>query len=1123
MKKTLCLILALCLVLGLLPAASAAQALPAAGETVGGFTVTQVGHERLIDSPTVLFTHNKTGGQVLYYASGDTDRAFDITFKTPALDNAGLPHVFEHICISGSQKYPHANLFFPVANQTYSTFVNAMTSNNMTTYPLASLSEDQLYLMTDYYLSGVFQPLLYTEPRLVQREAWRYELTEAEAPLRLSGTVYNEMKGALTIETMAHYNLLDALFPGSLVSNISGGDPEHIPELTQASLLAFHQEYYHPSNALVVLYGDLDYAHFLSLIDSYYSQFERRSIDVPTGEIAPLTQPVSKTYAFPVEAGSSSQGNGIVSYGFVPQLTEEHDSFGMMLLAGILQHSSSPLMQAFQKTFPGATLQVGFNANYPQPFLLFSAYGLGETDREPFRILVDAALAKIVADGLNAETVEAILAAEQFSQLTIPEQSSLGVNLAVQQGSVWATSGSLSYFNDYFDAMEYMKEQLPNHYFEQLIQYRLLPTSHRASVATVPTPGLAEQKAQQLADRLAAQKAAMGEQELQAILAQTVDIPAWGLEEPPREMIRSLQAVTVDSLPEEIKQYTVTDRQVAGIKTLTANANVGDIGMTVLLADSSGIAQEDLHHYQLYADLIGALGTSSHAESSVSTKMTRYLYGFSASASLYETGDSFHPALVASWMGLPDEMEQAMELANELLFHTSLDNAAGISGIVSRLKLQQRNSLNSMPYVVQASRLLAADHPIYAYSSYLRGLEYYNFLEGVERQLAEDPQALLDRLSAVQSQLANRSGIIALYAGNTESIARFESSLPTLLRGLEQREIVAADYSGLPLPQGNEAIAIDATVQFNMLGASLEQLGITYNGKLLTLLNLLNDAYLTPQIRHGLGAYGVLTIYDEHGLLLSTYRDPAVAESYAVMEQIGDYLRGSSLTQEDVERYIISTYSSYAMPTGELSGASTAMINHLQNRGPERRITLLQQIKSLTVEDLKTLADAFDRLAASGRRSTAGGAAVIEQNRSLFDHVLSLGIAQGGDQAMTRAELASVLMGGVDNAFALCIEAGLIRGDGEGNYREQDPVTRQELAAIFHRLLQEPAAEQPAELADLDSAADWAVEALQYLASIGVLQADEQGRIHPTAPVTAAEANTMVLALMTHLMANAAA
>ena len=37
-----------------------------------------------------------------------------------------------------------------------------------------------------------------------------------------------------------------------------GGDPKHIPDLTYTELKAFHDKFYHPSNAKILTYGDMD-------------------------------------------------------------------------------------------------------------------------------------------------------------------------------------------------------------------------------------------------------------------------------------------------------------------------------------------------------------------------------------------------------------------------------------------------------------------------------------------------------------------------------------------------------------------------------------------------------------------------------------------------------------------------------------------------------------------------------------------------------------------------------------------------------------------------------------------------------------------------------------------------
>lgn len=157
-----------------------------------GFRVTQRDVMNAVGADTVALEHLKSGATVYFIAADDPNCAFDLSFRTPAPDERGIPHVFEHVTISGSEKYPSPNLTLPVFNQTYNTYGNAYTHDRMTTYPLGPLSEDQLLKLMDYYMDGLFHPLLLTEERLFRREAWRYELTSPDAPLMPTGTVYSD-------------------------------------------------------------------------------------------------------------------------------------------------------------------------------------------------------------------------------------------------------------------------------------------------------------------------------------------------------------------------------------------------------------------------------------------------------------------------------------------------------------------------------------------------------------------------------------------------------------------------------------------------------------------------------------------------------------------------------------------------------------------------------------------------------------------------------------------------------------------------------------------------------------------------------------------------------------------
>ena len=80
-----------------------------------------------------------------------------------------------------------------------------------------------------------FNPLL--ESHTLDQEGWHFELEGPNAPLSYKGVVFNEMKGAYSLQD-AHIGdqVTRALLPNTIYANSSGGDPRHIPELSHAEL-----------------------------------------------------------------------------------------------------------------------------------------------------------------------------------------------------------------------------------------------------------------------------------------------------------------------------------------------------------------------------------------------------------------------------------------------------------------------------------------------------------------------------------------------------------------------------------------------------------------------------------------------------------------------------------------------------------------------------------------------------------------------------------------------------------------------------------------------------------------------------------------------------------------------
>ena len=240
MKRVICLLLTIVLLFSAaacgMPGSASGAKLPKVGDKVEGFVVRELRDFPLVGAKLVLFEHERTGAELTYIANDDTNRVFDLTFLTDAVDNTGLPHVFEHSTLDGSAKYPSKALFFNLSYQTYNTYMNAMTNALYTTYPVGSLSEEQLLKYADYYTDSCLHPMIMEDESIFREEAWRYRLAERRTRLTIEGTVYSEMLGAMDLESAAFYNMLRASFPGSTIGNVSGGDPAFIPDMTWEAL-----------------------------------------------------------------------------------------------------------------------------------------------------------------------------------------------------------------------------------------------------------------------------------------------------------------------------------------------------------------------------------------------------------------------------------------------------------------------------------------------------------------------------------------------------------------------------------------------------------------------------------------------------------------------------------------------------------------------------------------------------------------------------------------------------------------------------------------------------------------------------------------------------------------------
>ena len=203
-------------------------------------------------------THEQSGAKLCWLQRADENMTFAIAFRTIPTDSTGVFHILEHSVLNGSDKYPVKEPFVELLKSSLQTFLNAMTYPDKTVYPVSSRNKQDFHNLMDVYMDAVLHPLAVKTPNVFRQEGWRLEFDEQGAPI-FQGVVYNEMKGAYSdVSRMAERAMMRGLYPDTCYAMESGGDPVHIPELSYEQFVSEHQKYYHPSNSLIVLDGDVD-------------------------------------------------------------------------------------------------------------------------------------------------------------------------------------------------------------------------------------------------------------------------------------------------------------------------------------------------------------------------------------------------------------------------------------------------------------------------------------------------------------------------------------------------------------------------------------------------------------------------------------------------------------------------------------------------------------------------------------------------------------------------------------------------------------------------------------------------------------------------------------------------
>lgn len=939
-----------------------------------------------LNSRGCLYRHIQTGAELLSLENDDENKVFGINFRTPPADSTGVAHILEHSVLCGSRKYPLKEPFVELLKGSLKTFLNAFTYPDKTCYPVASQNLQDFYNLIDVYLDAVFYPRL--TPDIFQQEGWHYELASPDAPLTFKGVVFNEMKGAYAApERVLADQSQRSLFPDTTYGVSSGGEPQHILDLTYEQLATFHRQLYHPSNARIFFWGDDPPEERLRLLDAYLKEFERLAIDSSVKLQPRFDTPAQFTRFYRVDPNEAGEKKSMLTLNWLlTELTDPETLLGLSILDHILiGTSASPLRKALIDSGLGEDIAGGgLNEGLRQAYFSTGLKGIAVEHADAITNLIIQTLQKLVDEGIDPATVEASLNTIEFR---LREQNTgsapRGLWLMINALTTWLHDGDPFAPLAFAAPLNAIKAHLAEgeNYFESMIDCYLLHNTHRTTILLCPDPALGQREAAAEQARLDAARAAMSPADIQAVIENTRELKR--LQETPDspEALATIPTLKLADLDRQNKPIPLEVIEQDGTRILyhdlfTNGIIYLDVGLNLHM-----LPQELLPYAKLFGRALLEMGTEREDFVKLSQRIGRKTGGIHATSfTSVIPGD----ATSAAWLLLrgkatPEHADELLAILQDVLLTVNLDDHERFRQIMLEAKARVEAGIIPSGHAIVDSRLRARFNEADWASEQMGGVSFLFFLRQLATKVDREWPVVLSNLEVIRRLLVNRDALICNVTVDAPNWAQFQPKLNTFLAALPAAPVTLAQWA----PQfdgSNEGLTIPTNVNYVGKGANLYDLGYRYHGSANVISKYLRTTWLWEKVRMQGGAYGGFCSFDRQSGVFSftSYRDPNLLATLEIYDRASQFLRATDLTETEVTRAIIGAIGdldTYRLPDAK---GYTSMVRYLIGDTDESRQQMRDEVLGTTPGDFYAFADRLDQVREQGHVVVLGDQSAIE-------------------------------------------------------------------------------------------------------------------------------------------------
>ena len=910
------------------------------------------------------FKHKKTGAIHLHLASESEENVFMAAFRTVPENSTGVAHILEHTALCGSEKYAVNDPFMSMVSRSLNTFMNAFTSSDWTAYPFASLNKKDFNNLLNVYLDAVFFPTL--DPLAFAQEGHRLEFAEANNPdseLLFKGVVFNEMKGALSADSAQLSQAIEHHLYQTVTNHYnSGGDPENITDLTYDEFKAFYESHYHPSNAMLFTFGDIDaITHQAEFEELALKRFSKSDIKIEVANEVRYTEPQYRETYYPVAANNSVEDKTYIAISWLlGESANIEESIKTQLLVKLLMgNSAAPLRKALEASGLGKSLLPLSPLSYAAKETSFTV-GLSGSNPENVKAieqLVLSTLEEIAENGLPQSMIDACLHQFELNKREVGGgQYPYGLELMLDALMVMNHYGDGLKALDFDPVLAKLQQDVKDPaYIKNLVNNLLLNNPHRVCLMFKPSTTLAEEKVAAEKNKLAEIKAGLNDQDKQRILDNMANLKARQEQDVNRDV---LPKVTKQDIPSKLKHCTPVFENKNNLPITCYEAGTNGLVYQEVFIDMPTLNKDEVALMPIYTSMVSNLGIGEDSYLDIQLKKSSVLGDFSCSA-IFKADindvNNIHAKLIFSASGLNRNQQEMTKFLQNAIEKIRFDETKRIGELVQIMRNNLMRQLvqngHKMAMMAAASSISAAGYLTESQS----GFSFVKSISELEQKIGKADVVI--ELSKQLQQLHNKilsCSREVLVVGENANLEQFSKVVDEHITtpNIEQQNAFSMAFESK-----KQNIAWVTNTQVNFCSKAYPSVSFTHEdaAKLTVLGNVLKHNFLHRVIREQGGAYGGGAVQDNTtgSFKFFSYRDPRLSETLADFDKASDWLQQADITDSMIEEAILGVIANMDKPLSPAGQVSAAFEQMLTGESLEAREKFRSQVLTVNKEDLK--------------------------------------------------------------------------------------------------------------------------------------------------------------------------